>query len=237
MPTASIRSSGENPSVVDVGRVGGAHRSPDATGTATSTRLMSRTDLRRVLATVAAALAGAGGLIHFAVVGDHLDLVVVAIGFAGMAIAQWTLALWMLARPGRRAIMLAGVLHAAIVAVWVVSRTIGLGLIPGEAGVAPVGVADLVANMFALVVGGLAVIWIAQDRAAPVVLSRSVAHRMVGVAVAGALALSVLAMWAPHDHGAPIADVPAFPTGQEHHDGPSGLLGGRGGAPPLNHGH
>lgn len=174
-------------------------------------------DLRRLFVTVAAALAAAGGVIHFTVVGDHSDYPVVAAGFVAMGASQFLVALWLFKRPSGRTLLAAGALHGAIAATWALSRTVGLGFVPGESGATEIGVADVVANTFSLGVIGMVVVVSALDRAAhPIVLPAAVARRMTGVAIAGALVLSAIAMSAPHVHDAhaPVARIPA--TGHTH---------------------
>lgn len=179
-----------------------------------------RSDLRGVLATVAGVLAAAGGLIHLGAVGDHTDFRLVAAGFAAMGVSQVVVALWLFRRPSRPVLFLAGGLHAAIAATWALSRTVGLGFVPGEAGAAEVGVADVVANTFSLGVIGVVLIVLALHRAtgADVLLPRIVARRMAGVAAAGALVLSAIAISAPHVHAshAPVIDAPVVGHGHDH---------------------
>ena len=177
------------------------------------------TDLRRVFATVAAVLAASGGLIHLGVIGDHREYRVVAAGFAAMGISQCVVALWLFRRPSTLAFLLSAGLHAAIGATWAVSRTFGLWFIPGEAQAAEIGVADLVATTFSIGVIGVAVIVSALDRSAsPTVLPRTVARRMAGSVVVGALLLTAIAVSAPHVHDTrgPI-DAPGI--GQSHDHG------------------
>lgn len=177
-------------------------------------------DLRRVLATVAGVLAAAGGLIHLGVVDEHTDFRVVAAGFAAMGVSQLVVARWLFRRPSRTVLLLAAGLHAAIAATWALSRTVGLEFVPGEAGAAEVGVADVVANTFSLGVIGIVVILLALHRAtgADVLLPRNVAMRMAGVAAAGALVLSAIAVSAPHVHAshAPVVDAPVSAHGHDH---------------------
>lgn len=183
---------------------------------------MGGTDLRRTLATVAGVLAAAGGLIHLRVIGHHTDYHVLAAGFAAMGVSQFVVALWLFRHPSRRVVLLAAGLHAAIAATWALSRTVGLGFVPGEAGAAEVGVADVVANTFSLGVIGVVVILLALDRVAgeTVLLPRAVARRMTGVAAAGALVLSAIAVSASHAHAshAPVVDVPVLDVPVAGHD-------------------
>ena len=176
------------------------------------------TDLRRVLATLAAVLAAAGGLIHLGVVDDHTEYRVVAAGFAAMGISQLVVALWLFRRPSRPVFLLGAGLHAAIAATWALSRTFGLWFIPGEEQASHVGVPDLVANTFSLGVIAVVVIVSALDRAgAPTVLPRAVARRIVGTAVVGALILTAIAVSSPHVHASSVPTV-EFPVLGHSHD-------------------
>ncbi len=177
------------------------------------------TDLRRVLATVAAVLAAAGGVIHLGVIGDHTEYHVVAVGFAAMGISQCVVALWLFRRPSRGALLVAAGLHAAIGATWALSRTFGLWFIPGAAEATEIGVADLVANTFGIGLICVVVIVGALDRfASPTVLPRTVARRMAGTVVVGASLLTAIAVSAPHvhdTHGRPV-DAPLLGQSHEH---------------------
>jgi hypothetical protein len=175
------------------------------------------TDLRRVLATVAAVLAAAGGLIHLGVIEDHTEYRAVAAGFAAMGISQLVVALWLFRSPSHRVFLLGAGLHAAIAATWALSRTVGLWFVPGEATAEEIGVADLVANTFSLGLIAVVVIVGALDRAvSPTVLPRTVARRMSGTAVAGALLLTGIAVSAPHAHPSGVPTVESPVVGHSH---------------------
>ena len=118
------------------------------------------TDLRRLLLTIAAVSAAAGGLIHLKVVGDHLDSTLIAVGFAFMGVTQWLFALMILTRPSRIVLILGGILHSAMTTIWILSRTTGLWFVTGAENPAPVGVADLAANAFSIGVVGATIIGI-----------------------------------------------------------------------------
>ncbi|MEO7428950.1 MAG: hypothetical protein ABIY48_06160 [Acidimicrobiales bacterium] len=172
-----------------------------ATMTLTARKAPSTVDLRGVLATIAGVLAAAGGLIHLVVIRNHLDVLVVAAGFAVMGTAQGAFALRVLTRPSRQVLLAGGALHTVIAVVWLTSRTTGLVFIPGAEGIEPVGVADLVATTFSLGVLGVSVIARSLDTTSTgVVLPARVARRMTAVVVAGTLCLSVPALLTPHDH-------------------------------------
>ncbi|MGE0309011.1 MAG: hypothetical protein AB7Q27_25025, partial [Acidimicrobiia bacterium] len=73
-------------------------------------------------------------------------------GFAVMAAAQWWFVFRMLRRPTSRVRLFGAGLHGAIVATWLQSRTFGLAVVPGAEDPAPVGVVDVTAIVFLLLV-------------------------------------------------------------------------------------
>jgi hypothetical protein len=117
------------------------------------------------LAVIAAALSLAAAGIHFAVIGAHLEQNL-AEGLFFFALA-WFQALWAQAYLLRaaRAIAAVGVaVNAGVVAIWLVSRTIGLpfGAQPGVA--EPVGLADLMATSLEIGLVGLLLPTLARQR-------------------------------------------------------------------------
>jgi hypothetical protein len=157
---------------------------------------------RRTLAFVVAVFAVAGGVIHIQAAYDHRDLTVVATGFVVMAIAQVVAAVVVTIWPVPGAVVAAGALHAAILLIWILSRTVGLPLIPGAETVASFGVADVVANTFSIAVVAVAIVAVTSHRSAETV---SVPPRTFvairAVTLAGAVLLTVVALSVPHEHG------------------------------------
>jgi len=172
-----------------------------AKDTMSTQALRNVADLHRILAIAAAVFAAAGGLIHLTVTRQHLDLPIVAAGFVLMGAAQWIFAFTILKFPTTVIAVSGAVLHATIVTVWILSRTIGLAFVPGAEHVASVGVADIVATTFSVAVIGTAVIWRALSGSTA---NASVPHSGLRTVVAafaiGALFLTVPAIAAPHDH-------------------------------------
>jgi hypothetical protein len=159
------------------------------------------TPVQRTLAWSAAVAAAAGGLIHFKASVDHRHLAMVAIGFAAIGASQWLFAGTMLVRPSRPILAFAAALHAGILLIWILSRTIGLPFIPGAEQPAPVGVADLVANTFSIAVAGTAVVAFAVamvDTTAG--LRPRVVNTIRAVVLTGVLILTVAALTEVHDH-------------------------------------
>jgi len=167
----------------------------------TSSTGAKETDLGKVITIAAALSAVGGGLIHLNQIPSHLDVPLIAGSFAIMGASQWAFALSILARPSRTILILGGALHAVIAAVWIVSRTIGLGFVSGAESPLDVGVPDVVANTFSVAVVAAAVIGTALSRATrPVVLPSTVGTRINGVVLACVIFLTVPALLAPHDH-------------------------------------
>lgn len=167
------------------------------------------------LSPIVAALSFAGGLIHFAVIRHHLEFAAIAGGFAVMGGAQWSVAVRMLVRPSastRRAVV---AVHVAIVALWVMSRTVGLVVVPGAEAPSRAGLADLTAAAFSIAV----IVGVAAVRRAGRNSERSRAgrtHRGLAVAVGLAvLALAAPAALADHDHHLDHSPAPASP-GHDH---------------------
>ncbi|MGH8958656.1 MAG: hypothetical protein ACRDVK_08260 [Acidimicrobiia bacterium] len=176
--------------------------------------------LIQIVTLSAAAAAGAGGLIHLKVLGDHLDLALVAGGFALMGLLQWTFVWCILSRPSHGVLLLGGLLHAGIAMLWMVSRTVGLAFINGAQDPEAVGVADLAANTFSVAVVGAAFVGLGLYRSGqPVVIPPSIATRVRGLVLAGAIFLTVPALLAPHSHA--VSDSHVTEVGYDHARPPS----------------
>lgn len=181
-------------------------------------------DLGRALGTTAGILAAASGLVHIAVIRDHLDFPVVASAFAVMAAVQWAFALRMCTRPSPRVLWLGGMFHLGLVALWVLSRTTGLWVIPGVEAAEDVGIADLVSTTFCLGVIGIASIVRALDRTYEVRVSGPVARRMTAAVAIGALFLTVPALSVSHEHD--VHGVGSHATGGDHGAAPVVTIAG-----------
>jgi hypothetical protein len=158
------------------------------------------------LATAAVASAGAG-LVHAAAAGSHSDDTTLAWLFALCAIAQLGWAGLVVVRPQRFVLLTGVLLNAGCVAVWALTRSVGLG---GPFGaVEDVGFQDLLAAILAgiaVIGGGVALIG-----------RRQVVRRLdvpaVGVACLLVLVLTVPAMASGHSH-----------TGGHSHDQAAGAV-------------
>ena len=110
-----------------------------------------------------AALSAACGLVHFAAAGEHFDVSWMHGAF--FAVTGWLQLVWavvVVARPDvSRPLLIGTALHGGALAVWVLSRTVGVPVGP-DAGVAePVAFADAMVSIFeaaiVLIIG--AVVW------------------------------------------------------------------------------
>ena len=188
-----------------------------------------RAELGNLLRNVAAMAAAAAGLIHLTVINDHAGSTLLTSAFATIGLAQGTsaVALWRGLAWSRT---LALVVHAAVPAVWVVTRTTGIPFIASLAAGEPVGVADVVATTFALVVLGLVgLAWLLRQQT--VAASKRRIHAVRVVAAAGMTILLVPAILAPHTHNATAADDV---VGIHHQSEPNSGLEL---PPPTKHGH
>jgi len=96
-----------------------------------------------------ALLSAGAAAIHFVVVSEHFEeWWVFGLFFAATAIAQLTWASLIVTRRSRLLTWVGVVGNAAIVALWIVSRTAGVPLGPDAGMPEPVGVADSVASAF-----------------------------------------------------------------------------------------
>jgi hypothetical protein len=115
---------------------------------------------RSAIGRAAAALSIGAGLIHVSAAVEHSDLPAMMVGFEVVALLQVALgALLILGRPIR--LVLAGgiALMVGAVALWVISRTVGLGFLVAGAHAEPVGFKDGVTVIFELLaIGGLALL-------------------------------------------------------------------------------
>jgi hypothetical protein len=135
-------------------------------------------DLEPLLRPALALLSAGAAVIHFVVIPGHWDEYWgQGLFFIGAAIAQLLWALWVVVAPSRLLYLVGAAGNAAIVVMWIVTRTAGIPAGPGAGEREPVELADTLATSFevVLVVGALA-------------LARTVVPRRV----AGALAPSVL---------------------------------------------
>lgn len=179
----------------------------------------STTDAGRPASVVVAVLAAAGGVIHAAVIRHHLAYLAVATAFAAMAAAQWWFAFRLLRHPSNRVRSRGVALHVAIVGVWMLSRTVGLPGVAGAEEPAPVGVADVTANVYSvLVVAVLAGTWWSTRRVRRLLVLRRLAGPITALVAVGVLLGTAPAVLAGHDHTGHEHPAGHHPVGDGHHD-------------------
>ncbi len=157
---------------------------------------------RLTTSVLVAAVASVGaGLVHAAAAGTHNDDVTLAWMFALCAAAQIGWAAAVVAWPRRSLLVVGVVLNAGCVAVWALTRTVGLW--GALAGVEAVGAQDLVAAALGAVAAGGAAVALAGSvrRRDGATAARRLDAPAVGVAAMLVLALAVPAMAATHSHG------------------------------------
>jgi hypothetical protein len=96
---------------------------------------------------VAAAASAGAAAIHFAVISEHFDEYwLFGLFFLGSGVAQLLWATAVIFRPERAVVVIGALGNAAIIVLWVVSRTSGLPLGPDSGTAEAVGIADVAAT-------------------------------------------------------------------------------------------
>lgn len=109
-----------------------------------------QTDL---VAVALAACSAAAATVHFAVISDHIDEYwLFGVFFAAAGLAQTLFSVLVLQRPSRLVYGAGALGNAAIVGLWIASRTIGLPLGPEPGEAEAVGTADVVSTVLELVI-------------------------------------------------------------------------------------
>jgi hypothetical protein len=166
---------------------------------------------------MAAVITAAGGVIHLAVIRHHLDYVATTVGFAVIGAAQLLIAAGLLRGSTARLRTAALLVHATIVATWLLSRTVGLVIVPGAEDRVPLGVADTIANALAIgVIAALVAAARGERRSVRVAVARRLARGVTAVVAVATVALTAAALLAPHDHAA--HDHPATDEQVPGHD-------------------
>ncbi|MGH9138599.1 MAG: hypothetical protein ACRD0G_16395 [Acidimicrobiales bacterium] len=151
-----------------------------------------------------AALATAGaGFLHLDAAGDHTEHAHIAAFFVAAGVAQFAAAAAIAQREAsRRAVLAAVAVNAALLATWVVSRTVGLGFVPGIDGVEAIGWKDVAAaglELGALATLGLALVMPAAAAAA--LIGPRLVQRVVASMAAATLAFTIPGALVAHDSG------------------------------------
>lgn len=162
------------------------------------------------LRALVAAASCAAAVVHFAFMASHFDEHWAYGSF--FAVVGWLQLVWAVAvvRRPSRAVVLAGVGNLGIVAVWVLSRTVGVGIGPNASTAEAVAFPDVLATVLEVVVATGALVLAAEPRA----LRRAVVRAPManGIAVFGALVFVVAAT---------VAVTPRYAGGHDGHGHPS----------------
>lgn len=112
------------------------------------------------------ALSGSAGLIHARALFDHASHYwLFGVFFGALTYGQTLWAVWMYRRPDdERPLLPAAVASLAVVAIWVVSRTVGLPIGPWAGRPEPFGIEDITASLDELVLAALIIAMLRPDR-------------------------------------------------------------------------
>lgn len=195
-------------------------------------RVTAPTD-RTLTRVITVAAAGGAALIHAAVIGPHLGHAWAPGLFAVAAVTGLASAIALVVRPARLVVALVGAAHLVMVVFWLLTRTVGVGFLPGFEEAEAISLADATAAGFAaLVVTGSAMLLRPHrgELIHPSVAASAVAPVVVAFSLLAAPAMYQAAV-TPHAHG---ADGDAH-AGSEHDHG-TGATASRNDA-PASHAH
>jgi hypothetical protein len=129
---------------------------------------------RSVDVIILATLSGSIAILHVSAAVGHInESLLYGLGFIGLALAQATWSASLLATAGGRRVLTAGLLlNLAVVAVWALSRTVGLPLGPDLGHPESAGIPDLIATFDELLLIALGARRLARERPLPEGLRR-----------------------------------------------------------------
>lgn len=108
-----------------------------------------------LMAAFLSACSGAAATVHFAVISEHVEeFWLFGVFFVLAALAQALFAVLVVERPSRVVYLAGAVGNAAIVVLWVVSRTVGVPVGPNGGEAETVGAADVVTTLLELILVG-----------------------------------------------------------------------------------
>lgn len=173
-------------------------------------------DAHRVAIAVLALCSLGAAALHFAVFGDHFEEYwLYGVFFATVAWCQAIWAAWVVYRPSPRLLLAGNVGNALIIAVWIASRTVGIGIGP-QVGPEAITAADTLCTLLELaVVAGAAALLALPFRAR---ITRRMALSTIGsVALLVVLASTAVLATAPsHEHDASHNDEVAVAQSHTH---------------------
>jgi hypothetical protein len=165
-------------------------------------RVAAPTDRTLTRVTTAAA-AGGAALIHAAVIGPHLGHGWAPGLFAVAAVTGLASAVALVVRPARTVVALVGAAHLVMVLFWLLTRTVGVGFLPGFEESEAISLADGTAAGFAVMVVAGSAMLLRPHRGAPIhpsVAASAVAPVVVAFSLLAAPAMYQAAV-TPHAHG------------------------------------
>ena len=129
--------------------------------------------------------------IHFAAAADHMpEYVPWGVFFIGLGIAQVTMAIAVVAAPSRRLFIAAAVGTAAVIGLWLISRTVGVPIAPQPWHPEPAGLLDFMATVLETISIVLFLLLIRSPRR-----PKARGRIRIGLATVPATLLAVLAGW------------------------------------------
>lgn len=171
----------------------------------------------RPLPLILAILSAGAAAIHFAAMGEHFALAWTHGAF--FAAVGWAQLVWagaVLVRPSRT-VALAGIAgNLLVVAVWAVSRTVG---VPFAGPPEPVGVPDGLATGLELLLVCCALMLADQSESAPLTRAKTALLALMTAGVAAAVGVSTLPAFAGHHHeGTEAAEAAGAAVPQNHNN-------------------
>jgi hypothetical protein len=168
---------------------------------ATADRLPEAVDFGRTVAVALALLSVGAGMLHLTAAGDHRDHLHILAFFIAIGTFQLAWAARLAWRPSNRVLAAGLGVNAAVIAVWILSRTHGIPLIPEVGEREALGLKDAATSGLEVVLVAGAAMLVAMPAAAfAATLRRAHAERLVGAVGFGVLALAIPGMLAPHGH-------------------------------------
>jgi hypothetical protein len=173
------------------------------------------TETRRIVALALAVCSLGAAAIHFAVFGEHLEEYwLYGAFFALVAWVQAMWAAWVAARPSMRALTVGFVVNAIVIATWIITRTVGIGIGPAV-GPEAVGLADAISTLLelAIVIGTALLVAL---RGLGRITTRTAWSAIAAVTSVVVIASTVALSSPSHEHDASAgAEVAATHTHQE----------------------
>jgi hypothetical protein len=153
---------------------------------------------------LAAACSTGASAVHLAVIPEHLAAYVPAgFFFAGLAAFQLVWAFGVARRPIPSLMAVGLAVNAAMIGLWLWSRTLGFPLGAEAGAVEPVGYPDALATLLEAMLVVIAGLWLWERRLAPISrlrISQADAFVGTGLGISAVAIFTVVAMFAGHAH-------------------------------------